>query len=411
MYFFFQNVGMNPPVSETVSLPKLALNIITDWMPGVPNSITRGFSDLLANVVETMGTTNGDYWVIKSSVKGFEKQWKQTTSWQLGVAFTRRIIEIENYRFWAPVSAFSSATNNYSSAHPYWLKYLKRADCYVKRKNTYLSKLLPDYIVARRNKTKRIWEVSFVESKGRDRDYINAAFPHSSWNWQSKNAEFYYKNNLYPATQNLLIATRINSRAAYQENHSINVRAWNAFEPNTEISLRALTPIIAMHYFGVCQRLGLEKNAELIAINNLLIENDSTFIHLIEQPNGKWRNRYFISQLESEQSELRQLKETIAREADEEITPFKLDSIRFKDFNIVPVLYHNPERSLFSLGRRNLIIGLTQTGLEVVKALQGSNDNFDFDEFDFLDDFLRDRKDLDHDLSIRNDGVIVFLSN
>jgi hypothetical protein len=97
MYFHYQNVGSTSLIRKKISLNKLALNVITDWIPGVPNSVARGFADLLSNVIESEKHNNS--WTVQYSVTEFEKQWKQITSWLLAVAFCSRVAELEGYRW------------------------------------------------------------------------------------------------------------------------------------------------------------------------------------------------------------------------------------------------------------------------------------------------------------------------
>src|SRR5690349_8862847 len=91
----------------TVSLLQLATNVITDWMPGVPNSLAAGFSELLGEMLKAETIDIDELWTVHQRMSGYEKQWKQVTSWILGVAFARKVTEDLGYPWWAPVSAFS----------------------------------------------------------------------------------------------------------------------------------------------------------------------------------------------------------------------------------------------------------------------------------------------------------------
>ena len=79
------------------SLLQLATNVVTDWMPGVPNSLALAFSDLLGEMLKVESVEGDELWIVAPRMTGFEKQWKLVTSWILGVAFCRKVIEDLGY--------------------------------------------------------------------------------------------------------------------------------------------------------------------------------------------------------------------------------------------------------------------------------------------------------------------------
>ncbi len=58
------------------SLLQLATNVVTDWMPGVPNSLALAFSDLLGEMLKVESLDGDDLWIVAPRMTGFEKQWK-----------------------------------------------------------------------------------------------------------------------------------------------------------------------------------------------------------------------------------------------------------------------------------------------------------------------------------------------
>lgn len=209
--------------------------------------------------------------VVQKTVDGFEKQWKQTTSWMIGVAFCHFVAELEGYCWWAPVSAFTTAKRKKFVAIDYWTKFLLVAECLVQQPTPALSNLYPDYVLARTKKSSSMKaEISFAESKGDKRAIKNLTTPHRVWSNQSKNAEFIYNGTPIIAAQHLLVATRVNPGAEKPKTRKIQVRAWNSRAVETNVTKSAFRAVLAAHYIGVCKRLDLNMNTELIALNSLL---------------------------------------------------------------------------------------------------------------------------------------------
>lgn len=410
MNFDYQRVGATTANTKNITLLQLAVNVVTDWMPGVPDSMALGFTDLLNNVIKSEPGFLSEKWFIRESVGGFEKQWKQNTSWILGVAFCRHIIELEGYRWWAPVSAFTFQHSDVSVDHPYWMEYLKTADCYIESAGKSYMNLLPDYVLARGNSSK--WEISFVESKGTSKSLTGSNMPSSAWVDQSKNAKFYWKGHYYPATQDLLIATRVNPNAKREETRLIKVRAWNNFEPKNEVPTDALHPLLVIHYFGVCQRIGLENNAKLLAVKNLLREIDNKIYKLKERTNAnteiysQYKLRRELDELHRKQDEIKQDSEGLERIADEEVNTVITDYNLLRMDNNPSMYYQNTRRQFFTIGDQRISIGLSQIAMDTVRWLQGRNPEFSLANFERWDAFLAERNQSEGQFVIRRDGIL-----
>ena len=360
MNFEYQSVGNTREAIRRVPLLRLATNIFTDWMPGVPNSLTRGFVDLLGNVIkaESVLRMNRDGWVVQETVAGFEKQWKQMTSWMLGVAFCRFVAELEGYRWWAPVSAFTVAKHKTKVATDYWTKYLRVADCRVQAPTPALSNLYPDYVLARRRKSSLLPEISFAESKGHKRAIKNLTVPPGDWSSQSRNAEFIYNNVPMTAAQHLLVATRVNPGAKNPKTRKIQVRAWNSRNPDNRSTESAFRAILAAHYIGVCERLDLTGNAELIALNCLLDALETNNEDLFRSPQYAAEMRNF----------------DLLRGRREELFGAAREELQIRGTNTNFIVYYNPNRSTFIVGDRAMQTGLSQFAMDLIGWLQGRTD-------------------------------------
>lgn len=409
MYFDYQKVGAASFATKSVSLLELAINVITDWIPGVPDSMAFGFADLLSKIIKAEKGTIGQKWFIRSEAGNFEKQWKQTTSWLLGVAFTRHIIELEGYRWWAPVSAFTFPYSLRSVTCPYWMKYLGVANCYITPCRNAAVNLLPDYVLARGTKSK--WEVSFAESKGTKNNLTGASMPPQFWLDQSKNAKFYWKGKLYTPTQNLLIVTRVNPNARLENTRQTKVRAWNNINEENQISEESLYPILVLHYYGVCKRIGLDANAKLIEANSFLRESTSRIsaIRDIIQHSRKSTMHELtmeLKTLQEEQNEIAEKIDVLKEQAELEAKTTETNYGQLGIGNSSFVYYGGLRRQDFVVGNQIIRVGLSQIGMDVVKWLQGRYPDFNISIFERLDEILPRQTDTDNErFSLRNDGV------
>ncbi len=393
----YQTVGSTRAKIRRVPLLRLATNVVTDWMPGVPNSLARGFGDLLGNIIkpEPVLRMNRDGWVVQKTVAGFEKQWKQMTSWMLGVAFCRFVAEQEGYRWWAPVSAFTAAKRKTNVATGYWTKYLRLADCRVQTPTPAISNLYPDYVLARRRKSSSLPEISFAESKGDKRSIENRIVPPADWSSQSKNAEFIYNGAPMIAAQHLLVATRVNPGAEKPKTRKIQVRAWNSRVPENRSTETAFRAILAAHYIGVCERLDLTANAELIALNCLLDAFET--------------NREELSHPRQSAAQIRDAD--FLRGRREELFGLAREEVQTRGTRANLIVYYNPNRAAFIVGDRTMQTGLSQFAMDAIGWLQGRNDAdlpedasqtlFESGAGDEDDDATAEEPDFD----LRGDGV------
>jgi len=396
-----------------MSLVRLATNVITDWVPGVPNSLSRGFADLLSRILKAETTTQSaaDTWIVQSQVHGFEKQWKNATSWMLGVAFCRWVIEQEGYAWWAPVSAFTRAKNKTPVARHKWLdKKFSVNDCYVQPPPVPTSKLLPDYILARQQGGTPRYEISFAESKGGDHNVAGVGWSSGSVTWRNQclNAELYRKRKSapdvhVPAKQRLVIATRVNTKGKRVYTRRIQVRAWNSKNLETIEAEDAFREVLAMHYFGVCGQIGFSANAFLIA-SELRLRGIQNHLYDLEDDRNNLRRDIMLERLRVDEAQVREEQARVADEAESELEPRKVDTVR-------EAVFINPNVAPYATDAGGVRVGLSESALDAVRWLQGRNDNFNPDSLYHMEGAARESSVIEASTGVayRNDGVVGIL--
>lgn len=324
-----------PSTRPSVSLLQLATNVVTDWMPGVPNSLASGFSELLGEMLKAERIDSDDLWTVRQRMTSFEKQWKQVTSWILGVAFARKVVEDLGYAWWAPVSAFSSKHRTTHTAS--WTFHLPPSECKVERNNS--SKLFPDYVLARTKANGLGYEISFAESKGCTDSLENRSLPPSDWKLQSTNARFIFRTVPQVVTQHLLIATRIYPAGQRLRTRRIQIRTWNAKVLDAEVTLDVFRDVVIAHYFGVCERSGLTANAQLLALRN----------YSPQEPDERIGRR------------LELVKARLLGTANQELHREQIGEAS---------VYFGPPSSTFKVGEMAIRIGLAEPALKLLQSLQ-----------------------------------------
>jgi hypothetical protein len=402
-------------VTQTVkvSLVRLATNVITDWVPGVPNSISRGLADLLSRILkaETTPQSAADTWIVQSQVHGFEKQWKNATSWMLGVAFCRWVIEQEGYAWWAPVSAFTRAKNKTPVARHKWLdKKFSVNDCYVQPPPIPTSNLLPDYILARQKGGTPRYEISFAESKGGDHNVAGSGWASSPGTWtdQCLNAVLYRRRKTPPDTkisakQRLVVATRVNTKGKRAYTRRIQVRAWNSKNLETIEAEDAFREVLAMHYFGVCEQIGFSANAFLIA-SELRLRGIQNRLYSLEDDRNTPGRDSLLEQLQREAAEMREEQARVADDAGSELEPRRVVAVR-------EAVFVNPDVAPYATDAGGVRVGLSASALDTVRWLQGRNDNFNPDSLYHMEGEARESSVAEAitGVAYRNDGVVGIL--
>jgi hypothetical protein len=397
-----------------VSLVRLATNVITDWVPGVPNSLSRGFAELLSRILKAEATTHSvaDTWIVQSQVHGFEKQWKNATSWMLGVAFCRWVIEQEGYAWWTPVSAFTPAKNKTPVARHKWLnREFSVNHCYVQPPSVPTSNLLPDYMLARQTGGTPRYEISFAESKGGDHNVAGPSWASGSGTWRNQclNAELYRRRKSppdvhVPAKQRLVVATRVNSKGKRSYTRRIQVRAWNSKNLETIEAKDAFREVLAMHYFGVCEQIGLSANAFLI-VSELRLTGILDQLHSLEDDRNNSRRDSLLGELRVKAAEVQKEQVGAADDAESELEPRRMDAVR-------EAVFINPDVAPYATDAGEVRVGLSASALDAVRWLQGRNDNFNPDSLYHMADEARESSEVEARTGVayRNDGVVGILS-
>jgi hypothetical protein len=296
------------------------------------------------------------------------------TSWILGVAFARKIIEELGYPWWAPVSAFSSKRR--ATLTPAWTLDLPPSKCVVEKDNS--SKLYPDYALARLNPSGSGYQISFAESKGCDKVLESLTAPPPEWKKQSRNAKFKFDGVPQLIAQYLLIATRIGPDRKSTSKRRIQVRAWNSMVPENQVKFAALRDVVITHYFGICERIGLPANAQLLALRN-----------------------YSPKQAEDQsQRQLLLVTERLLGTAPQEA--------RREQIGDMPI-YFGPRASTFRVGDTAIRIGLTEPAMKLVSSFQQPQQFTDERMMHWFESEIAEvRRHFasDENVFVRNDGVI-----
>lgn len=263
MQFVYYDIGQKKATSRQVSLTRLATHVVTDWIPGIPPAMSSGFANVLATML-VQDTGSPPHWSAAQAVSGFERQWRMTTSWIMGVAFCREVVASLGYPFWAPVSAFVSGSGKTSLG--YWDGRLPRSRCMIRRPKPPTSNLYPDYVVARYSKKTGV-ALAIAESKGTTWSISRHEQAPIAWRSQVNNAEFFFDGKALPVERRVVVASRINPSAKRAKTRRLVVRAWNSRSQVAAPPADAAFELLALHYYGVCSALGLDGTARMIALS------------------------------------------------------------------------------------------------------------------------------------------------
>ena len=256
MQFEYYSFGAFTPSAVPVSLTDLAKYPATEWLPGTPNAIANGLTSIFSSLLLPEWSSGRTYWSINPDIDRVDRQWKGATSWVIGIAFARYVAEQEGYQWWAPVSAFRGDEKSGYSTTGNWIVGAPIFDFAVNRKTGNKTRLTPDYVLCRLSDTGS-YEFAFMEAKGNKRKLDNRPNVPDDWGDQVNSVDLYYRKLLVPMNRRIVVATRIHPTAVRMQSRRIVVRAWNHKEQNFYHEYTALAHFLAVHYAGLCQRLGL----------------------------------------------------------------------------------------------------------------------------------------------------------
>lgn len=246
-----------------VKLHRLAANIVTEWRPNVPSSAINGMVDVVRAFLHDGLLENGlRIWTTDEELAYTDRQWSGSTSWMLGVAFARFVMEREGYQWWAPVSAFQGTSSRGTTQTGSWRRLPSQARFTVDKRSPFKSKLLPDYVACRLRG--RYYEFAFFEAKGTNRAIQKWTDAQSSWIDQVNNAELSYRGQPVPIARNAVIATRVNPAAKQLSTRKVIVRLWNRRNVTNHRDIRILGHFLSSHYAMLCRRIGFPTLAELL---------------------------------------------------------------------------------------------------------------------------------------------------
>lgn len=276
MYINYYPVGNQSPVRRAIGLNQIAAYIGTEWLPNIPISAINGLADVVRSFLVT---EQQNQWGVHPDLDNTDRQWKGATSWMLGVAFARYVIEDEGYPWWAPVSGFTGSTNtgswpmtSGSTVQPPVRSLLRVEDDTSSR-----SRLLPDYLTCRPGRGSA-FEFAFFEAKGNKRALQNLHSPPSEWQQQAKNARLFFLDYEVAIGRYAVVATRINPEAPKPKTREISVRAWNRYSEHNQYDPNLFGHFAANHYTGMCRRLGfteLARQLEQHALRQVTVQSRS----------------------------------------------------------------------------------------------------------------------------------------
>lgn len=149
----------------------------------------------------------------------------------------------------------------------------------------------------------------------------------------------------------MVVATRVNPEAKRAMTRRLFVRAWNSKNLATEVPFSAVRDVLCLHYFGICERIGLTENAKLLEMCRI--------------PRGEIPSR--LLRVEPVLSDMS--RDRLTRAAHDEIE--KQSSSRISQ---EPV-FIGARRSTFTIGDRAFRVGLSRIALEMINWLQGETED------------------------------------
>jgi hypothetical protein len=347
MYFDYFPVGGNTARKRSVKEIQLASYIASEWFPSTPSSFINGFADVIRASIhpEIIGTKN--IWCVNPDLATADRQWSNVTSWLLGVAFTRFIIEEEQYPWWSPVGAFHGPSSAGKTRRGDWSVPPPPSYFSIEKKASANSNLLPDYLVCRLNQ-KLKFEFAFVESKGTKQSIGSLVAAPNAWAAQSQSVELFYKSLIEPVTRNIFVATRVNPHAKRVFNRRIIVRAWNQNDSIEGANPAIFAHFLANHYAAICWRIGYRRLGQLMEIVGMSITSENKV------------DRDFLNE------------QAIQRDVERELAILMEPEVNVSPLNVPvgPAILNRLDNPLnLSLGQMSLTARLTRSALQIMRAI------------------------------------------
>jgi hypothetical protein len=181
------------------------------------------------------------------------------------------------------------------------------------------------------------------------------------------------------------------------------VRAWNSKNLETIEAKDAFREILAMHYFGVCEQIGLSANAFLLA-SEIRLTGILDQIYGLDDDHNNPRLARLRERLRVKAAEVREEQAGVADDAEGELEPRRMDAMR-------EALFINPNVAPYATDAGEVRVGLSASALDAVRWLQGRNDNFNPDSLYHMADEARESSEAEARTGVayRNDGVVGIL--
>ncbi len=189
----------------------------------------------------------------------------------LGVAGTRHVLKLENYRWIAPLSAFypdAVQKVDLSAWHPAF----PRTSVAATRDPRNRFRVRPDYVAIRSTggaPSGGLYDWAAVESKVTHACLTNLKTCPAAWTNQAHNVVLTVNDARLAIPRNLVIATRVNPNAAAPPTRCMQIRAWTHRNLSEESRLpqEGAVEIAAASLFGLFTGLRFRENALAIALS------------------------------------------------------------------------------------------------------------------------------------------------
>ena len=257
-------VGQATPGLLPLTQAQISTHLLADWVPSLPASLGTAIFGWPQHLTEVVPQGNSPYLALHRVLRSTERQWKGVLSWMLGVAGTRQVLEQENYRWIAPLSAFYPRAKPVST--PHWHVNFANGVLSAYGNPAVSAKLKPDYLALRTSaQSASGFEWAAVESKGTARSLAKLGTCPNPWYNQARNVVVYASGSPIAIQRHVVVATRSCTDGSRTATRRIQVRAWNSNdEMTTEPPMVAAVEVAAAHLFGLCRNLGLTENAHLL---------------------------------------------------------------------------------------------------------------------------------------------------
>lgn len=126
----------------------ISSHLLSDWVRSFPAAASSSFMGWPSFLLQTINLNGSDLLALRQAAGRSERQWKGVLSWMLGVAGARHVLQLEQYRWVAPLSAFYPDLTTEVDLTG-WNPTFPRSSLTARKKPQSTCELRPDYIALR----------------------------------------------------------------------------------------------------------------------------------------------------------------------------------------------------------------------------------------------------------------------